>query len=74
MQISFRNILYNYFKHENPVANFANLLNTSRITIADGYTKYISNIEKRFQKMWKEMSLKQFNTFLIRKIMSINLV
>ena len=44
-----KDILYNYFKHENPVANFANLLNTSRITIADGYTKYISNIEKRFK-------------------------
>ena len=28
----------------------------------------LSNIEKRFQKVWKEMSLQQFNTFLIRKI------
>ena len=28
----------------------------------------LSNIEKRFQKLWKEMSLQQFNTFLIRKI------
>ena len=44
-----KDILYDYFKHENPVANFANLLNTSRITIADGYTKYITNVEKSFK-------------------------
>ena len=42
-------ILYQYFKNDNPVSNFSNLLNTSRITIADGYTKYITNIEKRFK-------------------------
>ena len=44
-----KDILYNYFKHKNPVANFANLLNVSRITIADGYTKYITNVHKKYK-------------------------
>jgi len=44
-----KDILYNYFKHKNPVANFANLLNVSRITIADGYTKYITNVHKTYK-------------------------
>jgi len=44
-----KDILYRYFKHENPVANFANLVNISRITIADGYTKYITNVNKNWK-------------------------
>jgi len=37
-----KDVLNNIFKENNPVKNFSKLLNSSKITIADGYTKYIS--------------------------------
>jgi len=52
-----RDILEKYFNQNNPVDNFANLLNVSRITIADGYTKYIT----KMRPSWKLDGTDLFN-------------
>lgn len=44
-----KDILNKFFNNNNPVANFSNLLNCSRITMADGYTKYICNIKPQYK-------------------------
>ena len=44
-----KDILYKYFGEDDPVANFSKLLNSSRITVADGYTKYITKLKPKYR-------------------------